>query len=314
MRFYSSGLIISYVLLTIFCLSSSCNKNKIKDYKEATYTLDDIHFNPYFFKYNAAVIDKKLQEISGLVTGRKNPNMVYFIEDRGNKNEVYLFSLYGKKFGTITIEGVENIDWEDIAIGPGPEEGEQYIYIGDIGDNEAIRDNIRVIRFKEPQLADFENDALTIEDFEIINLKYPDGARDAETLLLDPNTLDIIIITKRELVARVYQISAPYNTNQMNELSFIGLLPMKRVLGGDVDASGKQVMLKNKSTVYYWPINNGSVLNTLFKSTPISVFYIVEPQGEAIGFTADGEGYLTISETENHGGDKPTLYYYRKLD
>lgn len=311
---YKLRFILPFFLIVIFSAVSSCNKDKNNSLKEATYTLDHIIYNPYFFKFNASVIDKNLQEISGLVTGRKNPEMVYFVEDRSNKNEVYLFSHFGEKFGKIMLDGVENIDWEDIAIGPGHEEGEQYIYVADIGDNGAIRDNIRIIRFIEPQIEDFENDELAIQDFDIITLKYPDGARDAETLLLDPKTLDLIIITKREVVARVYQIKYPYSTSETNELTFVGLLPMKRLLGGDVDATGNQILLKNKSTVYYWSNNNGSVLNTLFKSAPVSVYYIPEPQGESIGFTADGEGYLTISETENHGGENPTLYYYRKLD
>ena len=35
----------------------------------------------------------------------------------------------------LDIAGADNCDWEDIAVGPGPDPQKTYIYIGDIGGN-----------------------------------------------------------------------------------------------------------------------------------------------------------------------------------
>ena len=46
----------------------------------------------------------------------------------------------------------ENRDWEDIAVGPGPVDGKNYVYVGEIGDNDAKYRFKRVYRFEEPVL------------------------------------------------------------------------------------------------------------------------------------------------------------------
>ena len=52
-------------------------------------------------------------------------------------------------------------DWEDIAVGPGPEPGVSYVYIGDIGDNLRLRSTISLLRFPEPDL-DNPPEAITV--------------------------------------------------------------------------------------------------------------------------------------------------------
>ncbi len=284
-----------------------CNKNKVEAKYSAKYELSDIPYIDHFKIFNEQVIDKNLKEVSGLVTSRNQQGFVYMVEDRSNKNAVYVFNKEGGYQGKLVLQGVENIDWEDLAIGPGPTPGKNYIYVADIGDNDAVRENVRVIRFEEPNEFSFSENKMIIQNYDVITFEYPDGARDAETLLIDPKNLQLIVITKREAVARVYALGYPY-TNK--ELDFIGLLPMQRLLGGDVSPSGNKVLLKNKSTVYYWSNVGDNLLKSLFKTNPVSVFYIKEPQGESIGFTSDEKGYMTITETSGHSGAEPILYHY----
>ncbi len=53
----------------------------------------------------------------------------------------------------IELEGVDAEDFEDIAVGPGPLPGLNYIYVGDIGNNDEDRDEVQIYRFLEPDLA-----------------------------------------------------------------------------------------------------------------------------------------------------------------
>ena len=45
---------------------------------------------------------------------------------------------------------VRVLDVEEVTLGPGPEDGADYLYVGDIGDNDSRRFEITVVRFKEP--------------------------------------------------------------------------------------------------------------------------------------------------------------------
>ena len=55
-----------------------------------------------------------------------------------------------RSLATLTLEGIDAVDFEDISIGNGPEPGESYIYVGDIGNNDYDRESFQVYRFKEP--------------------------------------------------------------------------------------------------------------------------------------------------------------------
>jgi len=55
-----------------------------------------------------------------------------------------------RHLGIYSVGGASNRDWEDMAIGPGPVDGQQYLYIGDIGDSLAQYDIKYIYRVPEP--------------------------------------------------------------------------------------------------------------------------------------------------------------------
>jgi len=85
-------------------------------------------------------IDDKLQEISGLEL--LNDSTLIAFNDGGNKSEIYLLNLKGEILRTVDVEDTKNRDWEDIAI------DKEYVYIGDIGNNENKRDNLSIVKLK----------------------------------------------------------------------------------------------------------------------------------------------------------------------
>ena len=117
--------------------------------------------------------------------------------------------------GDSNINGVTNRDWEDIAVGPGPINGKQYIYIGEIGDNSAAYNLKYVYRVMEPDVNSSQNPIdTTLLNIQTISFQYPDGRRDAETFNDYPLTKDIYIVSKREDSVRVYLLSYPQSTTQ----------------------------------------------------------------------------------------------------
>ena len=261
-----------------------------------------------------ALDDSKINEASGLVASRKNTNVLWTHNDSGGNPEVYLISDGGTTQATYRLAGARSRDWEDIAVGPGPVAGESYVYVGDIGDNNAQYPVKTVYRFVEPLATDGSpNDV--IRPVDAIRFVYPDGPRDAETLLLDPLTKDLYVLSKRDQFVHVYRAAFPQNTTSIDTLELLGQLPRQQVgileqlVGGDISADGKEVLLKSYVQVFYWRRTNGQTsLFDLLQTEPQVLTYQPEPQGEAIGFAADGSGYFTLSEAQS--GLEPHLYFY----
>jgi len=81
-----------------------------------------------------------ISEASGIAASRSNPDVLWTHNDGGDSPRLFAFNTQGKHLGVYSIAGVSNRDWEDMAIGPGPIDGQQYLYIGEIGDNDAQYD------------------------------------------------------------------------------------------------------------------------------------------------------------------------------
>ena len=78
--------------------------------------------------------------------------------------------------------------------------------------------------------------------------------------------------------------------------------------GGDISSSGREIVLRTYHNIYYWhrhPMT--SVMETL-RRRPIKIERIHdEPQGEAICWDANGDGFYTLSE----GHNQPLIYFKR---
>lgn len=248
-----------------------------------------------------------VDEASGLVASRLHPSLLYTHNDSGGEPEVYMIDTLGKYQGKIKLDGVRNQDWEDIAIGPGREDGESYIYVADIGDNNAKRDRIQIYRFAEPQELERE----IILQPERITLTYPDGPKDAETLLVDPWNGDLLVLSKRDTSNTLYKATAEQLDTQEAVLEKVMKLPITMAVGGDISADGTQILIKNYWAVYYWEREEGESLEEVFARKPVQLPYKPEPQGEAIGFSPSGDRYYTLSESRFR--IKPVLYQYHNL-
>ena len=254
-----------------------------------------------------------IKEASGLATCRSNTNMLWTHNDAGNANHLHVVGTYGENLGFFWVRGANNRDWEDMCVGPGPKEGEEYVYIGDIGDNQAQYPSIFVHRFPEPNLEGrsesvvMDIDPATIATFEFV---YPDGPRDAETLMIDPWSKDLYIVTKREARSSIYRAKYPYQENGLNTLVKVGEFPFNRALAGDISADGKMIVIKTDRRLYKWERHDGESIIEALKRTPRLLPYFVEPQGESFAWSVDGNTYFTLSEQS--GNILPALYMYEK--
>lgn len=254
----------------------------------------------------AELTEKKLDEVSGMASSAANPGYFWVHNDSGNPAVVYLINDSLEIKLECKLEGVRNRDWEDIAVGPGPEEGKTYIYIGDIGDNHSNHAVKYIYRFEEP-VASAKTSEMTIRNFDTIAFSLEDGKKDTESIMVHPETKDIYVVSKREKPVFVYHLRYPFTKNDTLTAVKLLSLPLTQIVSAGFSPDGDEILMKNYDEIYYWEVGDGSVVDAL-KKVPQRLRYTEEPQGESIAFNLDGSGFYTLSEKLK--GEKTFLYYY----
>lgn len=250
-----------------------------------------------------------ITEASGIVASRRNPGVLWVHNDSGDAPRLFALDTNANLLGICPIVDAKARDWEDIAIGPGPDPNQDYLYIGDIGDNRARYPSVRIYRVPEPHVDPAQPfDHMPLGPAAEIELVYPDGPRDAETLLVDPQTRDIYIITKRDLFSRVYRAAWPQSTTAPATLERVTVLPWPLATGGDVSPDGTKVIVRSLYNASLWVRPEGEPLWRAFQGPQIGLPLAYEPQGEAIAFDSQGQGYFTLSE-----GLHQPLYYFERI-
>lgn len=246
-----------------------------------------------------------LEGASGIVDARNFSNAVWVHND--HDPSLYLLSHDGKLLKKLPFRGTSR-DWEDIALGPGPEQNRNYIYIAETGDNQQVYDRYHIYRFPEPVEGQER-----IDNYDDIPFTYEDGKYDVEAVVLDPQTRDLYLFTKRSLTdARVYKLAYPQKVGENNTATFVKTIPYGFLTAGDASADGKEILLKNYASIFYWKVRNGeTILSALDRKHDLQPAYVLEPQGEAICFDKNAGGFFTISEKGN-GKTPVKLYYYGK--
>jgi hypothetical protein len=259
---------------------------------------------------HGAVTNVGIVEASGLAASRVQQGVYYTHNDSGHTAKVYAIDEQGQHLCTFVLGGWSARDWEDIAVGPGPDEGRSYVYVSDTGDNEAKWPSVCVLRMAEPISSGTpSSSSVTVTNYDVIRFVYPDGPRDAETLMVDPLTRDLYIVTKREPQVRVYRLPYPQSTSATVTAQHVATLNVSWIAAGDISPSGYEILIKNGSTIYHWCRQAGQTIAQAMSAQPLTVPYTAEPQGEALCWNADGSGYLSLSE-----GASQHLYYYGRAE
>lgn len=240
--------------------------------------------------------DSALNEISGVVSSAAHAGVYWAHNDSGDTARFFALDEKGKRLATFTVSGAQATDWEDIAKGPCA--AGTCLYLADIGDNAEKRKTYTVYRVAEPK---------TIADATVFaerfDFTYPDGSHNAETLLVHPTTGAFTIVTKVFVgTSSIFESPLPLTPGVSFVMKDVGGVkpPTGSVLftGGDVHPSGKGVLLRTYSALWYYPMAPGATVGSALANVtaPCSVPVANEGQGEAVGFIADGKGYVTIGE------------------
>lgn len=254
-----------------------------------------------------------LKEASGLAASALNSGVVWTHND-GSGKKVFALNLNAQLLARFDT-GITVDDVEDIAVGPGPAVNTTYIYLADTGgraEPSGFRTSVRIVRVPEPVVSPTAPAAPPSTDFagaQSFILTYPDGSFDAEALLVDAVTSDVLVVTKNKPQSRLYRANLNAAANGATvPLTFVQTIPFGEPSGGDMSGDGSQILLRNEDAALIWNRAAGESVETAL-SRPGVVAPVIgtptEPNGEAITFMRDGSGYLTVSEGEN-----PLLYFF----
>lgn len=253
--------------------------------------------------------DDRLAETSGISVSSKSDDLIWAHNDSGDASRLFLMHKSGALIAVYNFNKTV-IDCEDMSIWHRNKEKSE-IFIGDIGDNKGKRPYISIYKFTEPLVGKAAiNSEISIRNVKELRFKYPDGARDAECLMVDPIDEKIYIISKREDSVGLYSAPLSSTAAKINTLKkelylfFPGSGSSKWITAGDISSNGKSVLVKSYVNIFYWQRKANETLVNCLKNKAKALSYIPEKQGEAICFTKDAKHYYTISEGKN----APILY------
>lgn len=250
------------------------------------------------------VADPGLTELSGIAVSRANPGIVWVHEDSGGEPVVYALDRAGTLAGSVRLAGVENTDWEDIAVGRcDPGEPERWcVVVGDIGVPGGDRAGFSLLRFEEPVL---DGSAEIEVAPEVLPVAYPGEAEDAEGLALTPEGEPVVVTKRADATAGIYRLPAGAAVwEPLAEVSTgaAGEDLTARATAADLSLDGSALLVRTYFHVWLFAAPGGA-LDLAAPPDPVEVDGAFELQGEAIAWDTEEGGFLQVSE-----GAGPTLY------
>lgn len=247
-----------------------------------------------------SLFNDAIREASGIVASALHPGLFYVHDDSGGRARFYAIDESGGDKGSFDVLGATNVDWEDAARGPC---GETWcLYFGDIGGGKSKeRHDVVIYRVHEPAEVGPGPHSVTSE---AMRFAYLDGAFDAETLLVHPNTGAITVVTKvKSGSSSIYEAVPPFSSDKITPLAKVGEVAATRgsprFTGGAVHPAGLGVLLRTYTDVFFYAMQPEQSVGRALSGAPCVLVGPKEEHGEAIAWLPSGDGFVTVSEGEN---------------
>jgi hypothetical protein len=154
-------------------------------------------------RHTGAFRNPRLAESSGVAASRRQPGVLWTLNDSGNEPWIFATDTLGGDLGTFRVTDADNHDWEAIALGPCGRR--ECLYIADTGDNGEGRGEVRIYRVPEPALP---AGSRATSPAEVLRLRYPDGPRDVEAAFVGGDETVFLISKGLDGTARAYRVPA----------------------------------------------------------------------------------------------------------
>ena len=251
--------------------------------------------------------NKALDEASGIARSQRQDGVYWLVNDSG-KPRLHAIDNHGKNLGQVKLPGAKNVDWEDIAsfrLGGNP-----YLLVADIGDNESRRRDVTVYIVEEPEPDQDEAEIAWSFDF-----SYPKGSRDAESLTVDIDNERILVLSKRDIPAVLYELPLRPSTDKRQEAKRLGTVsslpqPSRQDLefapatknwywqpvAMDISANGRAAVILTYRGVYYFKRAADKTWIETFQKRPAPISVGDFSNAESAAFSRDGKSVFVTFE------------------
>ena len=238
-----------------------------------------------------------LAELSGLAASQRHPGAFWAHNDSGNAFELFAMDAKGGILARLKLTGAEPRDVEDVTVGPcASGDPSPCVYLADIGDNFARREQVRLYRLPEPEA--LEDATVPVE---VLPFVYPDGPRDAESVIIDARSGRLAVISKSlDSLGDVFALEG-LRAGTVIEAKKLGTLTApqgmdRATTAASLHASGERLLLRTYSRAYELRRPGAARLEDLLQGQLVEVPSGSQAQAEAITYLHDGNGYLLGTE------------------
>lgn len=248
---------------------------------------------------------RSLREASGLARSNIHDDLIWAINDDGPP-DLYALGPGGEKRGKVRLEGAKNRDWEDLA--SFVLDGRAYLLIADIGDNEGQRKDVTLYITREPS-PDDDKTSIAWE----IEFTYPEGPRDAEAIAVHVAARQILVLSKRDIPARLYALPLRPDTDRRITAEFLGTAaslpqPSRRDVnnalalkdwhwqptGMDISTRSDGILILSYHAIYYYARRRDESWIEALRRSPLGLPLGEYKNAEAIAFAgSDDVAYVT---------------------
>jgi hypothetical protein len=226
----------------------------------------------------------ELGEVSGIALSRQHKDTLWMTNDSGGGPFLYALDVNDCSVeATLTLLDTPARDHEALAIGR-DSQGNDVIWVADIGDNRDSWPYARIHKVIEPtELADADVPVTTYR------FTYPDGPVNAEALLADPKRERLWVISKEDGVGGVYALPTPISDSRTPMRAEEVGTARSQVTDAAMAPDGKRFVVRDYLS--------GEVFTGKPPGEAQARFGLpLQPQGEAVTWTADGTGLIIASE------------------
>ena len=224
-----------------------------------------------------ADLPTSLKEVSGVET-LKNSDLLWVIEDSGNKNHVYGLNIKGEIIRDIKITNDKNRDWEDLT-----SDNLGNIYIGDFGNNSFSRKKFTIYK-----VSDLKTNKTTAES---ISFKLPKKLRhnDFEAFFLFKKHFYIFSKSdEKGIVIKVPNKIGDHTAEYVTSFNLKG--KNNKITAADISEDCKTVILLNHDRI--WKITNFNS-DDFFSGKIKKQELDYNSQKEGICFKTDSDFFIT---------------------
>lgn len=224
-----------------------------------------------------------LREVSGLTSSIHHPGILWAHNDSGDSARIYAIDAATCSIrATVNVSGATAADWEAISMGR-DESGRPEIWVGDIGDNAKTRGNVKLYRFPEPTT--LQNQTVTAKT---VVVTWSDGARDCESLIVEPIPNGRVFLISKEVTGGFYQLQGAFRSTGVATSG-------TRISSTRSYATDAAVSPDRSRTIVRFG-NYGTIFTGFPGSSPRNFMFPTQAQGEAVTFSPDGQYVFIVSE------------------